>query len=170
MITYNEAFDINHTLFRILLLLDNLEPSSVEYERIRIWDFYMAFPYEIENIRFGIKPEDRLIKKLFPKKHNPYKKIINHRKLFERMSPYQLTAFNKLASFGIIDKSFHSTGRIHVIDRDKINSILTELDISLENRERNVLKILTTYFLHMDFYGKNGLKARTNLSEFKYDE
>ncbi|MCG2417949.1 hypothetical protein K8089_02865 [Aequorivita sp. F47161] len=170
MITYNEAFDINHTFYRILLLLNKMEQDSVEYERIRIWDFYMAFPYEIENIRFGVKPEDRQIKKLFPKKYNPYRKIINPRKLFERMSPYQLSAFNKLASYGIIDKSFHSTGRINVIDRNKLKLILEDMDISLENRESNVLKILTTYFYNMDFYGNNGLKARTNLSEFKYDE
>ena len=130
----------------------------------------MAFTYEIENIRFGVKPEDRQIKKLFPKKNNPYKKIINPRKLFERMSPYQLSAFNKLASYGIIDKSFHLTGRINIVDRGKLKLILEDMDISLENRENNVLKILTTYFYHMDFYGNNGLKARTSLSEFKYDE
>ncbi|WP_415376406.1 ABC-three component system middle component 5 [Patiriisocius sp. Uisw_017] len=170
MITYNEAFDLNHTIYRILVLLNHMQYDSVEYERLRIWDFYMAFPYEIEKIRFGTKPEDREIKKLFPKRDNPYRKIINSRKLFERMSPYQLAAFSKLSSYGIIDKSFNSTGRVKVTDRDKLISVISDIDIHLEVRESNVLKILTTYFYHMDFYGSNGLKARTNLSEYHYDE
>ncbi|WP_273565869.1 ABC-three component system middle component 5 [Maribacter halichondriae] len=170
MITYNEAFDINHTIYRILLLLNNLKFDSVEYERLRIWDFFMAFPYEIENIRFGVKPEDRDIKKLFPKRDNPYRKITNPRKLFSRMHSYQLTAVSKLAAYGIIANDFDSVGRIRVIDRAKLSEILETRYSELEDRESNVLKILTTYFYHMEFYGESGLKARTKLSEYHYDE
>jgi len=170
MITYNEAFDINHTIYRIMLLFRNLKFDSVEYERVRIWDFFMAFPFEIENVRFGVKPEDRDIKKLFPKRNNPYRKIINPRKLFNRMHSYQLTAINKLASYGIIANDFESVGRIRIINRGKLNEILETIDSELETRESNVLKILTTYFYHMEFYGENGLKSRSKLSEYHYDE
>tara|TARA_R110000868_G_scaffold53666_10_gene168269 strand:- start:1976 stop:2488 length:513 start_codon:yes stop_codon:yes gene_type:complete len=170
MITYNEAFDINHTIYRILLLLHSLKFDSVEFERLRIWDFYMAFPYEIGNVRFGVKPEDRTIKKLFPKKINPYRKITNPRKLYSRMQPYQLTAINKLASYGIIANDHDSVGRVKVVDRHKLIEILENIGIELDSRQSNVMKILTTYFYHMDFYGEGGLKARTKLSEYHYDE
>ena len=170
MITYNEAFDINHTLCRMLLLLDRLKFDSVEYERLRIWDFYMAFPYEVGKIRFGISPEDREIKKLFPEKINPYRSIVNPRKLYNRMHPYQMIAFGKLAAYSIVGKDYVSTGRINIIDRPKLHAITSDLDLILDDREQNVIKILTTYFYHMDFYGVNGLKSRTRLSEYNYDE
>jgi len=169
MIVYNQAFDINHTLYRILLLLNQFKLESLEYERLRIWDFYMAFPFEIGNIRFGTGPNDREIKKIFPKKHNPYRNITNPRKLFSRMHPYQLTAFGKLAALGIIGNDFNSTGRITIINRESLISILSDIDYKLDDREGNVLKILTTYFYQMEFYGNNGLKARTKLSEYQYD-
>ena len=169
MIVYNQAFDINHTLYRLLLLLNQFKLDSLEYERLRIWDFYMAFPFEIGNIRFGTDKKDREIKKLFPKKYNPYRDITNPRKLFSRMHPYQLAAFGKLAGLGIIGKDFNSTGRIVINDRETLRHILSDIDYHLDDRERNVLKILTTYFYQMEFYGSNGLKARTKLSEYQYD-
>lgn len=86
------------------------------------------------------------------------------------MHPYQLTAFGKLAAYSIISKDYSTTGRIKILDRNKLQSILDDIDFILEDREHNVLKILTTYFYHMDFYGSKGLKARTNLSEYQYDE
>ena len=51
MILYNNAFDLYHTIFRMLHLLSKIEEDKViEIDRIRIWDYYLLFTNEIFNI------------------------------------------------------------------------------------------------------------------------
>ena len=52
MILYNNAFDLYHTIFRILHLLNKVSDDEViEIDRIRIWDYYLLFTNEIFNIK-----------------------------------------------------------------------------------------------------------------------
>jgi len=52
MILYNNAFDLYHTIFRMLHLLSKIEEDKViEIDRIRIWDYYLLFTNEIFNIK-----------------------------------------------------------------------------------------------------------------------
>ena len=168
MIIYNEAFDIYHCIYRLIAILNHLKNDSVELERLRIWDFYLTFPQEISNIKFGIKPEDRVIKKLFPFKNNPYEKISNTRNVFSKMQPYQLIAIKSLASYGVINKDYLILNKITLINKERLGELVsTYTDMS--DREMNIIKIMTSYFFYMPLYGEGGLKNRTNLLEYKYD-
>ncbi|WP_299160929.1 ABC-three component system middle component 5 [uncultured Tenacibaculum sp.] len=168
MIIYNQAFDIYHTIFRIASLLNRFSGESLEIERIRIWDFYLTFPQEVSKIRFGVKSEDRIIKNLFPSKENPYQAIMNPNKLFVRMQPYQLNAIKTLASYGVINKDYLIANRITNVDKKTLSLLIKDLRENTD-REDNIIKIMTSYFYFMPLYGKNGLKDRTNLLEFRYD-
>lgn len=168
MIVYNQAFDINHAIFRITSLLSFYKGESLEIERLRIWDFYLAFPREVSNIRFGNEKEDNEVKKLFPKKDNPYEVISNPNKLFGRMQPYQLIAIKTLASYGVINKDYFQLNRITKVNKDLLTDYLKE-NASFSERELNIIKIMTSYFNFMPLYGTKGLKSRTNLLEYKYD-
>lgn len=168
MIVYNQAFDIYHTIFRIVSLLNYYKGESLEIERLRIWDFYLAFPREVSNIRFGVKPEDAQIKKIFPKKDNPYQRIINPSKLFGRMQPYQLIAIKTLASYGIVNKDYLVLNRITTVNKELLQEFMGVYGDYTE-REENIIKIMTSYFNLMPLYGNKGLKSRTNLLESRYD-
>ena len=168
MIVYNQAFDTYHCLYRIITILVYYKGETLELERLRIWDFYVAFPREISSIRFGTKPEDRAIKKLFPFKENPYEKIINPKKLFDRMQPYQVNALKTLASLGIINKDFLKLNQIIFLDKGMLKEFYKEFE-ELPEREKNIIKIMTSYFHQMPLYGEKGLKSRTNLIEHRYD-
>ena len=107
MILYNNAFDLYHTIFRMLHLLSKLDnDKKVEVDRIRIWDFYLLFPGEIFTIRPKKNEVDfkKLLKDLTIKKENPYQKIVDQRKILEKIKPYQMAALSCLASYKIIDK------------------------------------------------------------------
>lgn len=168
MIIYNEAFDIYHCIYRLISVLSYLKNESVELERLRIWDFYLAYPQEVSNIKFGTKPEDRAIKKLFPQKNNPYESIANPRNVFTKMQPYQLIAIKTLASYGIINKDYLILNKVTLIDKGKLEDVLFTYS-GMSDRELNIIKIMTTYFYTMPLYGEGGLKNRTNLLEYKYD-
>jgi hypothetical protein len=171
MIIYNQALDLYHTIFRLVHFLDKFENKSViEIERLRIWDFYLLFPSKIHEIRLKQNESDiRKLRKQFIKdSKNPYDKIKDNRKIFEKIKPYQLAALNCIASYGIIDKSFLSQQRISIINKEVLTELVTNFE-ELPPKERNVITLMTSHFNQISLFGTDGLKQRTNLLESKYD-
>ncbi len=171
MIVYNQAFDLYHTIFRLLHFLNKFENKTVlEIERVRIWDFYLLFPSKIHEIRLKQSESDiRKIRKEFIKdSKNPYERITDNRKVFEKIKPYQQAAINCIASYGIIDKSLLHQQRISIINKNILVEIVNNFD-ELEAKEKNVIALMTSHFNQVSLFGTDGLKSRTNLIESKYD-
>jgi len=171
MIVYNQAFDLYHTIFRFLQFLNRFENGTViEIERIRIWDFYFLFPSRIHDITLKKSESDiRKLRKVFIKdSNNPYEKITEDRKIFEKIKPYQLAALNCIASYGIIEKEFLSQHRIRISNKEVLVQFVENFE-ELSPREKNVISLMTSHFNQMSLFGSNGLKSRTNLMESRYD-
>lgn len=166
MLVYHSAFDMYHCIYRLIQLLSNLKEEYVELERLRIWDYYLAFPNEMAKIRYEKGNKD--IQNLFPKKYNPYEVVIDNRIIFEKMKPYQMTAIKTLASYGLIKKDYLTENRITKIDKILFDNLLKNYE-PLSDREDNIIRIMTSYFYQMPLYGEKGLKDRTNLLEYRYD-
>lgn len=172
MILYNNAFDLYHTIFRMLHLLSKIEEDKViEIDRIRIWDYYLLFTNEIFNIKStkNKKEYNQLLKKLNIKKNNPYQQIYDQRKTLEKIKPYQLSALNCLASYNIIDKEYLLKEEVKINSFDLLKRY-TQSTGDLSDREKNIIIIMTSFFRDISLIGNNGLKERSNLMESKYDE
>lgn len=171
MIVYNQAFDLYHTIFRILHFLNKFENETViEIDRIRIWDFYLLFPSKIHEIRLKQDESDiRKIRKEFIRdSNNPYERITDNRKIFEKIKPYQLAALNCIASYGIIDKSYLNQERVSIVNKKILIEFVRNFE-ELSQKERNVIALMTSHFNLVSLFGTDGLKSRTNLIESKYD-
>ncbi len=171
MIVYNQAFDLYHTIFRFLHFLDRFENGDLlEIERIRIWDFYLLFPSKIHSIRLKQTESDiRKIRKDFIKDSgNPYEKITEDRKIFEKLKPYQLAALNCIASYGIIDKSLLNQHRVSIINKKVLDEFVNTF-YGISPKEQNIISLMTSHFNQISLFGSDGLKSRTNLMESKYD-
>jgi len=171
MIIYNQAFDLYHAVYRMLQLLTNFDRNEyVELDRLRIWDFYLLFPSKIYNLKPKRNEKDfkTRLKQFTVKKDNPYEKVYNDRKVFEKIKPYQISALHCLASYGIIDKELLLLNRVSIISREILKDYANKFE-ELSPRERNIITILLSDFYNIDMSGKDGLKARTNLLESKYD-
>lgn len=172
MILYNNAFDLYHTIFRMLHLLSKIEKDKViEIDRIRIWDYYLLFTNEIFNIKptKNKKEYNQLLKELNIKKNNPYQQIYDQRKTLEKIKPYQLSALNCLASYNIIDKEYLLKEEVKINSFDLLKRY-TQSAGDLSDREKNIITIMTSFFRDISLIGNNGLKERSNLMESKYDE
>ena len=171
MIVYNPAFDLYHTIFRFLQFLNRFDNGTlIETERIRIWDFYLLFPSKIHDIRLKQNESDiRKIRKEFIKdSNNPYEKIPEDRKIFEKIKPYQLAALNCIASYGIIDKSLLNQQRIAIVNKEILRQFVDDFE-ELSPKEKNIISLMTSHFNQMSLFGVDGLKSRTNLLESRYD-
>lgn len=171
MIIYHQAFDLYHTVYRMMQLLAYFSRDKyVEVDRLKIWDYYLLFPNKLQNIRLKRSESDvkQLIKEYITKVDNPYEEVIDDRKMFERIKPYQMTAIKSLASYGIINKDYLSTNKISTIDINILNKYISKLE-KLNPQEENTIKLLTSHFYQISMFGKDGLKARTKLLESRYD-
>ncbi|WP_343660179.1 ABC-three component system middle component 5 [Chryseobacterium sp.] len=171
MIVYNQAFDLYHTIFRILHFLNKFENGSkIEIERIRIWDFYLLFPSKIHEIRLKQTESDirKLRKEFIKDSNNPYEKIYENRKVFEKIKPYQLAAINCIASYGIIDKSSINQQRVKILNKEILTEFVNNFD-ELTPKEKNVIALMTSHFNQISLFGTDGLKNRTSLMESRYD-
>ncbi len=171
MILYNNAFDLYHTIFRMLHLLNRIESSKkIEVDKIRIWDYYLLFPNEI----FKIKPKrhekdfKNLLKQITVDSKNPYQTVRDERKTLEKIKSYQLSALNCLASYNLIDKEALLIDQIKIISKELLFEYSKSVG-ELSAREKNIISIVTSNFYDISLFGKDGLKERSNLLESKYD-
>ena len=168
---YNQAFDLYHCIFRISQFLGRFESGDIiEVDKLRIWDFYLLFPDKIHNIRLKKNESDiNKLRKLYIKRvDNPYEDILEDRKIFAKIKPYQLSALNCLASYGILNKELLIKHHVSIENKELLNKYLAQLE-ELSPKEKNIISLMTTHFYKISLYGKDGLKDRTNLMESKYD-
>lgn len=155
----------------MLQILDNFDKEDyVELDRLRIWDFYLLFPNEIHKIKLKRNEKDikKILQSYISATNNPYQIIIDDRKIFERIKPYQSAALKCLASYGLISKEMLSVSRIAVTSKDLLRNYIGKFD-PLTPKEKNIITILTSHFYQMSMFGENGLKNRTGLMISKYD-
>jgi hypothetical protein len=168
MLIYNPTFDLHHCIFRLLQLMNNCtEKNEIEVERIRIWDFYLVFPNEILSLRF---PSEALrYKSLFKKNdENPYEQLQNRQRVFQRMESYQLSALKCIASYGFIDSEKLNQGKVKINRKALPVELLEKMDDSTY-RNTNIISLLTGPLAGLNLYGQDGLKARSSLLEYRYD-
>lgn len=171
MITYNPAFDIYHSIYRMAHIVDQLDASEhMEIDRARIWDFYLLFPDQVYTIT--IRRGEEHLRKLrdlwIPKEKNPYAYQGDNRKLFEWIKPVQLSALGCMVSCGLLDRDSYEAGRLSLADREMLTDFLAKAG-QVSVREHNVLAFMGSLSRYMPLTGQYGLKARTRLLESKYD-
>lgn len=171
MITYNPAFDLYHSIFRMAHILERMgDGDKFEIDKVRIWDFYLLFPDKVHTITIRREEDDlRKYRSSFLRpEHNPYEYSGSNRKLFEWIKPVQVSALNCLVSCGIIDKEKYQNGRVCIASREALRTFI-EKSGQVSEREGNVLSFMSIMSRNMPLTGAYGLKARTKLLESKYD-
>lgn len=165
MLIYNPAFDIYHTIFRMLQLTSKIE-HPIEMDKLRILDFYLVFPIELLEIKSfrGFKSYEKFIN---PEK-NDYERILDRKRLFYKMEPIQVSSMKSLVAYGLFDNEIFKTQKIKRTSK-QIPTQLSERILSANAYNNNMLNLITGPLAGMDLYGHLGLKSRTNLIEFKYD-
>lgn len=167
MLVYHPGFDLYNCIFRMLCLLSRSSEEKIHIDKLRIWDFYLAFPNQVRTIVF---PSDltKLKETIFKNYNNPYEEIPDSKTVFERMKTYQTSALNCLASYGFIDYQSLTKGVIKKTGKE-IPKELAESINNISIEKDNIIKLVINEFVDLPLYGSKGLKARTGLIDFKYD-
>lgn len=165
MLVYNKAYDLYHTMFRILQITEKAK-NTLEIDKLRILDFYLAFPVELLEIRSFVG--FRKYEKYLNAEKNTYERIIDRKRLFFKMESIQTSAIKALISYGLIDPNEYREGTVKRTEASLSEALQTRIN-NANNENHNLITLITGPLASMNLYGHLGLKERTNLIEFKYD-
>nr|WP_205297360.1 ABC-three component system middle component 5 [Pantoea multigeneris] len=160
MILYNKAFDINHTTLRMYYWLANTNKIHISLEKLRLYDFIIAFPFYISCL--SLSRELLSEKTKFKKFINPYNNF-DARSLFNQMEGIQKSSICSLVS---TETLIRKDNEIYEVNSESFKEVKLEHFSSINVEAINFIK---DHLEPMSYFGKNGLKAASKLMSFKYD-
>lgn len=158
MLVYHPAYDSYHCITRILKILKFLNVKEYNIDRIRIYDYYLLFLNDIENITL---PRDLYNYKNLVQS-NRYNKVDNPSYVFSQLENVQNIALRAIASFGFIDKDLFDKEIIQLNKVELPNDLLPELTTI----EIEYMSFINSFFEKISL---RELKQRTKLMEYRYE-
>lgn len=169
MLVYNPAYDIYHGAFRQLALFLSLEVETIEFSRLRIYDFYLVFPQSIDMMNHTRTSRGYI--KRFKEFENKYNNPVNYGRVFSQMLVYQQASFLTLKSRGYVDTTLingEDTLKPKVEAIQLPEYLLAQVS-GYQERNKEILDFIGLELSQLPFFGASGLKGRTNLIPSKYD-
>ncbi|EJD6044302.1 hypothetical protein M0J40_RS16860 [Providencia rettgeri] len=168
MLIYHPVFDANHCVFRTLILLQEQNYCEVDIELFRLMDFYLLFPSLLKSIK-PFPNQLRKYKKSVNLINEPYENIINPNRIFLELRRIQSIAFHHLLSKQLIDMKSFENGKIKRTNICLPDSLLASMN-QVEYKKTEWFTLISSELIKIEFYGASGLKKRTGLMEYRYDE
>jgi hypothetical protein len=167
MLMYHPAQDVNHCVYRLLLILETTEHEQLAIDIYQLLDFYMLFPHLLKIIKPLPTPIDKC-RKYFLNIPEPFESLKNTKRILHELDSFQSVAIQNLLAKKLLDRDAFNLGYIKRSECVLPEPFLNFL-INSELRKREWFKPLIDEFPKAKFIGKNGLKSRTGLMEYRYD-
>ena len=164
MLIYHPAYDAYHCLFRMIALIDHVD--EIEIDKARILDFYLTFPSLVSKIRMPLSY--KFIKKVANNYSNDYRNPIGLTSTFRDMHQIQMAAIRCLAATGLIELAELDKKIIKRTDKEIPDGLLLSMRDFLNTKKDIYIFIIST-LSKFHLTGKDGLKDRTSLMEYRYD-
>lgn len=166
MIIYNPAYDINHCAFRLISLLLDVKDNQLEWDKLKILDFYYLFPHFMHDKQL---PRNKVASKAVLKKMSkPYETLPEPKRLFFSLKNIHNETVHALVGKQIFDKDSFTKNLIQ-LGKERVPDLLIRQIEQSQRRKTNWYRLITEVLSKQPLKGKTGLKARTNLMEFRYD-
>ena len=166
MLTYHPLYDHSHCAFRILCLARDIDPDGVNWDLLKLLDFYLLFPHELKSISL---PRNLIKNKSsFKKIPEPYENLPNAKRLFFSLGEIQNNTISFLLSKGICVREAFQEGIIK-IRIEAIPKKISELFETASFKNETWYDFITRDLPTVGFDGDNGLKKRSGLMEYRYD-
>ncbi|ACT11774.1 MULTISPECIES: ABC-three component system middle component 5 [Pectobacterium] len=163
MIIYHPFKDANHCSYRIISLLYK-NNSKIRDEHLNFMDFYYLFPCQMQNIDGWPRSNSKLAHKISTINHS-YETIENPRRIFFELNIIRKNTLAHLFSKGILSLiDEYISLNVERIPASLINTL--ETDIFRASFE---FATIANEIPKLTIKGKKGLKAKTNLMEYRYD-
>lgn len=164
---YHPAQDVNHCVFRLLLILEHTEHEKLNTDVYRLIDFYTLFPSLLKLLKTLPVPVNKC-RKVFSEVEEPFESLKNTKRILHELEALQSVAIQNLLAKKLLDIDEYNKG---YLKRSSVD--LPAIFIDALNKSNLVskewFKGLVNEFPKAKFVGSSGLKARTGLMEYRYD-
>lgn len=166
MLLYHPLTDVNHCMYRLLNLILHIE-GDIQFEKLRVVDFYYIFPHLLNEIKPW--PVDiKKFKKHLPSNKKSFEHISNKKKVFFELNSIQKQAISILVAKGLIDIDKIKDGVVS-LNRERLPEVISNELGNDSFSKSDCFLILTDALINSNWNGKNGLKLKTGLLEYRYD-
>jgi len=136
-------------------------------DQLRIADFYLLFFFRLQSVRLA--PKHKAVKALARKRaENRYEHQPDDHLLFDRMEPIQRAAIETLIAKSFFSVAPNNRDLLHETERAEPEALARRID-QINSTEVDVMEAIQSLVNDYELLGKNGLKDRTGLLEFRYD-
>jgi len=167
MLIYHPFQDANHCVFRTLLLLEYSVHNEIEIELYRLLDFYILFPHLLKSIS-PLPMELKAYRRILDKIPDPFESMLNTKRIIHDLESLQTVALHNLLAKKLIDIDSFKDKKIKRTNEALPESISVAIN-EAEQASEEWFRIITNELPLVHFSGKNGLKKRAGLMEFRYD-
>jgi hypothetical protein len=164
MILYHPIDDVYHCFYRILLLVSRLPQEEHDLIKLQILDFYFLFPGLIKKIRWP--KELNIHRQYFTGISNPYSEVTNNKSIIIHLEHQVNDVIRYMAAYDLIDTEKTKSKLILKKNNEKYKPILEQIS----NYDTELLDFLVRVLARIPLNGKDGLKSRTGLFEYRYDD
>ncbi|WP_139196909.1 ABC-three component system middle component 5 [Roseivivax marinus] len=168
-LSYQAAFDPYHAVFRALRLRGTCwAESAVHFDKLRILDFYLTFPFFLKDMR--LKRTDSWIRRVSKQYdgQKPFAKLPDGTTLVRRMEPYQLAAVQALTRHGYARKDQWDQRYVQASSQTLPEELSARVK-GLNNENQDLMSALRELSANYELLGPDGLKDRSELLEYRYD-
>lgn len=167
MLIYHPVYDINHSIYRMLLLLETSVHRSFAWEQLKLLDFYLLFPHLLKDIK-PLPASLSVYRKLINAIPHPYELVPNKKRALYEVGNLQNTAVHNLMAKELIDVASFQSFQVQRTQRALPVEIKKFIDAD-EVQKEDWFKIVVNELPNIAFQGKEGLKSRSGLMEYRYD-
>lgn len=167
MLIYHPIHDVNHCVYRILLILESSQHSVFDLDLFRLIDFYLIFPHLLKEIK-PFPSSLASFKKVIKCIPEPYELISNVKRTKYDLEAIQTTAIQNLMAKNIVAIDAYKRKSLMRTEAPLPDSIYEKI-MGSDIVKEEWFRMLVNEFPTVIFLGKTGLKARSGLMEFRYD-
>lgn len=167
-LAFEPAFDPFHAAFRVLRLAACKGGEPTQLMRLKVLDLFLVEPRRCLEIR--VPPRLKKAAKLAADNQPAiYGQRPSSTVLFNSMSPMQDAAIQTLVSQGFLDGDAFSQGQI-LLGEIAVPSNLAYRITNVNVLQDTLMKFLCKDLEEIPLNGPKGLKNRTGLGEYRYDD
>jgi hypothetical protein len=162
MLVYHPMFDPYHCAVRVACIAVDSEIKAIEWDRLRLLDFFVTFPHLLKTIR--IPQELRASRAMLKRVPEPYESLPSPSRLFFQLSEIQATAVRMLVASGFLSPDSFRVGQIELCKTQRRQELARVLE-GVSFRTSEWYRFLVGELTRFPLKGKDGF----GLMEFRHD-
>ncbi len=168
MILYHPATDFYHCWMRFASILCKCEATSIEFDRIRIMDFFLCFPHELKNCKLPREYSSVIHSKIKPLPRT-YEDPYSIKQGFLQIKNIHEQVARDMVAKGVVQREKYREGILKTAPDSSIPNLLELVAQNWHVRNEEWHEMVLKALLSIPLNGKDGLKDRSGLMEYRYD-